>query len=87
MSAAAPPFADVLDDNPEIIREPPWTPQPGPQERAIRASFIEQLLFGGLAAAVRRTFLLATMPAMSSPMAPTGAELFSAIPMQNWMRL
>lgn len=49
---------DFLDDDPEVIREPPWTPQPGPQERAIRASFIEQLLFGGARGGGKTDFLI-----------------------------
>ena len=42
----------------EAIREPPWAPQPGPQERAIRAAFIEQLLFGGARGGGKTDFLL-----------------------------
>ena len=55
---ASAPLADVLEDDVEVLRETPWAPQPGPQERAIRASFIEQLLFGGARGGGKTDFLI-----------------------------
>ena len=58
-SVTSPPNSSAdWDEDLDVIREPPWTPQPGPQERAIRASFIEQLLFGGARGGGKTDFLI-----------------------------
>jgi len=36
----------------------PWTPQPGPQERAIRAAFVDELFFGGARGGGKSEFLM-----------------------------
>ena len=35
-----------------------WKPQPGPQEKAIRASFVNELFFGGARGGGKSEFLL-----------------------------
>jgi hypothetical protein len=39
-----------------------WMPQPGPQEKAIRASFVDELFFGGARGGGKSEFLLGDFP-------------------------
>ena len=36
----------------------PWQPQPGPQEKAIRASFVDEIFFGGARGGGKTDYLL-----------------------------
>lgn len=51
-------MSDAVLDFDAIQRQVAWTPQPGPQEAAIRASFVDEVFFGGARGGGKSDFLI-----------------------------